>query len=57
MSPNEPTKERPLSYVLLESPFVSVSTVSIAHPSVVSFVRQSQEIFGCPEGEYDERGS
>jgi hypothetical protein len=34
--PNEPTKERLLSYVLLESPFASISTVSRGHPSVVS---------------------
>jgi hypothetical protein len=26
--PNEPTKEEPLSFVLFESPFASVSTVS-----------------------------
>jgi hypothetical protein len=28
--PHEPTKEGPLSFVLLESPFTSVSTVSAA---------------------------
>jgi hypothetical protein len=37
--PNEPTKEGPLSYVLLESPFASVSTVSRDHPSLVSLVQ------------------
>jgi hypothetical protein len=34
--PNEPTKAGPLSFVLFESPFTSVSTVSRAHPSLVS---------------------
>ncbi len=29
--PNEPTKEGPLSYVLPESPFTSVATVSRDH--------------------------
>jgi hypothetical protein len=33
---NEPTKEEPLSFVLFESPFSSVSTVSRGHPSLVS---------------------
>jgi hypothetical protein len=33
--PNEPTKEGTLSYVLQESPFASVSTVSRGHPSLV----------------------
>jgi hypothetical protein len=33
--PNEPTKEGPLSFVLFESPFASVSTVSRDHPSLV----------------------
>jgi hypothetical protein len=33
---SEPTKEGPLSYVLLESPFASVSTVSRGHPSLAS---------------------
>jgi hypothetical protein len=32
----EPTKEGPLSFVLFESPFTSVSTVSRGHPSLVS---------------------
>jgi hypothetical protein len=35
---NEPTKEGPPSFVLLESPFTSVSTVSRGHPSLVSLV-------------------
>jgi hypothetical protein len=34
--PNEPTKEGPLSYVLLVSPFASVSTFRRGHPSLVS---------------------
>ncbi len=38
MSPTEPSKEGPLPYVLLESPFASVSAVSRAHPSVVSLL-------------------
>ncbi len=33
---DEPTKEGPLKYVLQESPFASVSTVSRGHPSLVS---------------------
>ncbi len=33
---NEPTKTRPLSFVLFESPFTSVSTVSRGHPALVS---------------------
>jgi hypothetical protein len=32
--PNEPTKEGPLSFVLIEYPFASVSTVSRGHPSL-----------------------
>jgi hypothetical protein len=36
--PNEPTKKRPLSFVLFESPFTSVSTDSMGHPSLVSLV-------------------
>jgi hypothetical protein len=31
-----PTKTGPLSYVLFEPPFTSVSTVSRGHPSLVS---------------------
>jgi hypothetical protein len=34
--PIEPTKEEPLSFVLFESPFTSVSTVSRGHPSLAS---------------------
>jgi hypothetical protein len=34
--PIEPTKEEPLSFVLFESPFPSVSTVSRGHPSLAS---------------------
>jgi hypothetical protein len=34
--PNEPTKKGPLSFVLFESPFISVSRVSKSHPSLVS---------------------
>ncbi len=36
IKPNEPTKEGPLAFVLVESPFVSASTVSSGHPSLVS---------------------
>ncbi len=36
--PSEPTKEGHLLYILLESPFASVSTVSRGHPSLVSLV-------------------
>jgi hypothetical protein len=32
---NKPTKEGSLSFVLFESPFTSVSTVSRGHPSLV----------------------
>jgi hypothetical protein len=32
--PREPTKEGPLSFALHESPFASVSTVSMGHPSL-----------------------
>jgi hypothetical protein len=35
----EPNKEEPLSFVLFESPFTSVSTVSIGHHSLVFVVR------------------
>jgi hypothetical protein len=40
-SPREPTKEGPLSFVLYESPFTLVSTVSRGqvHPSLVSLVK------------------
>jgi hypothetical protein len=37
-NPNEPSKEGPLSFVLFESPFASVSKVSRGHP------------FGYPRG-------
>jgi hypothetical protein len=37
--PNGSAKEEPLSYVLLESPFASFSTVSRVHSSLVSVVR------------------
>jgi hypothetical protein len=36
--PIEQTKEEPLSFVLFEYPFTSVSTVSRGHPSLVSLV-------------------
>jgi hypothetical protein len=36
--PEESTEEGPLSYVLKESPFTSVSTVNRGHPSLVSLV-------------------
>jgi hypothetical protein len=36
--PNKSTKEGPLSFVLFESPFISVSTVSWGRPSLVSLV-------------------
>jgi hypothetical protein len=36
--PKEPTKEGPLSFVLFESLFSSVSTVSRDHPSLASLV-------------------
>jgi hypothetical protein len=32
----KPTKKGPLSFVLFESPFTSVSAVVMAHPSLVS---------------------
>ncbi len=32
--PNKPTKKGPLSFVLFEAPFTSVSTVSRGHPSL-----------------------
>ncbi len=40
--PNEPTTEEPLSFVLFESPFASVSTVSRGHPSLVSLMLTAQ---------------
>ncbi len=36
--PNEPIREGTLPFVLFESPFTSVSTVSRSHPSLVSLV-------------------
>ncbi len=39
--PNEPTKKGPLSFVLFESPFTSVLTVSRSHLSLVSLVNAS----------------
>jgi hypothetical protein len=44
--PNEPTMVRPLSYVLYESPFASVSTVCRGHPSLVSLVKTLHRRFG-----------
>ncbi len=38
LKPNEPTKVGPVSFVLFESPFTSVSTVSRSHPSLVSLI-------------------
>jgi hypothetical protein len=46
--PNEPTKEGPLSFVLFESQFTSVSTVSRGHPSQVSLAKSHpQFIYMC----------
>jgi hypothetical protein len=42
--PNEPTKKEPLSFVLFESPFTSVSTVRRGHPSLVSLDVTSAEV-------------
>jgi hypothetical protein len=36
--PKEPNKEGPLSYILFESPFISLSAVSRGYPSLVSLV-------------------
>jgi hypothetical protein len=41
--PNEATEEEPLSFVLFESPFASVSTVSRGHPSLVSLGGSGKE--------------
>jgi hypothetical protein len=38
--PNEPNEEGPLLFVLFESPFAPVSTVSRDHPSLVSLVEK-----------------
>jgi hypothetical protein len=35
LSHNKPTKEGPLSFVLFDSPFTSVSTGSRGHPSII----------------------
>jgi hypothetical protein len=35
LKPNEPTKEKPLSFVPFESSFTSVSTASRGHPSLI----------------------
>ena len=43
--PNEPTKDGPLSFVLFESPFTSVSTVNRGHPSLVFLVARQRYIF------------
>jgi hypothetical protein len=37
--PNKPTKEGPISFVLFESPFTSVSTVSSVHSSLDFLVK------------------
>jgi hypothetical protein len=46
--PNEPTKEGPLSFVLVDSPFPWVSTVSRDHTSLVSevLVRHRKNLYG-----------
>jgi hypothetical protein len=41
--PNEATKEEPLSFVLFESPFASVSTLGRGHPSLVSLGGSGKE--------------
>ncbi len=43
--PNEPNKEGSLSFVLFESPFTSVSTVSRGHPSLVSLTKNHKVFF------------
>jgi hypothetical protein len=43
--PNKPTKEGPLLFVLFESPFTSVSTVSRGHPSLVSLPETIDQLF------------
>jgi hypothetical protein len=40
--PNEPTEEGPFSFVLFESPFFLVSTVSRGHPSVIYLVNTEE---------------
>ncbi len=39
--PNEPTKEGTFCYLLLESPFASVSTVDRGHPSLITLVNSN----------------
>jgi hypothetical protein len=46
--PNEPTKEELLSFVLVEPPFISVSTVSRGHPSVL-YASNRTQLFMCIE--------
>ncbi len=49
--PNKPTNEEPLSFVLFESPFTSVSTVSMGQPlSIVSLSKTSSYILLSPNG-------
>jgi hypothetical protein len=44
--PNEPTKEEPLSFVIIESKFTSVSIVNRGHPYIVSLgINISQFLF------------
>jgi hypothetical protein len=43
--PNEPSREGPLSSVLFESPFTSVSTFSRGHPSLVSMFWTHKSIY------------
>jgi hypothetical protein len=45
--PNETTKEGPLLYVLFESPFILVSTVSRDHPSLISLVTTPSRAQEC----------
>jgi hypothetical protein len=42
----ETTKEGPLSYVLLETPIASVSTVSRGHPSLISLMLANEKLAG-----------
>jgi hypothetical protein len=43
--PNNSTKEGPLSFVLFEFPFTSVSTVCRGHPSLVSLPETIDQLF------------
>jgi len=59
---NEPNKEGPLSYVLFESPFTSVSTVSRGHPSIISLSRtlnhlQEMKAFASAREKQEGRGT